>query len=64
MGVALLPGRGADFLDPWGNRIQIVEYKDIQFSKSPEVLEGMGLAGLEKSPDALRQLAKKGMAPR
>ncbi len=63
MGVALLPGRGADFLDPWGNRIQIVEYANIQFSKTADVLRGMGLDGLEKTPEAIQELAKKGMAP-
>lgn len=64
MGVQLLPGGGLDFLDPWGNRIQIVAYQNIQFSKTPEVLEGMGLAAIKKSPEALEELAKKGMAPK
>ncbi len=60
--IPLLPGRGCDFLDPWGNRIQLVEYADIQFTKAPEVLRGMGLEGLAKTEDALGQLSKKGMA--
>jgi catechol-2,3-dioxygenase len=64
MGVELLPGGGVDFLDPWGNRIQIVAYGNIQFSKTPEVLEAMGLGGLEKSAKAIEELAKKGMAPK
>jgi lactoylglutathione lyase len=51
-----------DFLDPWGNRVQVVQYSDIQFSKAPEVLAGMGLHGLEKSEAALRELREKGLA--
>ena len=61
MGVQILPGRGLDFLDPWGNRIQIVDYRDIQFTKPPEVLAAMGLGALDKSPDALDELARKGI---
>ncbi len=61
-GVTLLPGRGVEFRDPWGNRVQIVEYANIQFTKHPAVLDGMGCTGLRKSPGALGELAKKGMA--
>ena len=61
MGAEILPGRGLDFLDPWGNRIQVVDYRDIQFTKAPEVLDAMDLRHLEKSPDALDQLARKGI---
>jgi lactoylglutathione lyase len=60
-GVEILPGRGLDFRDPWGNHLQIVEYGDIQFTKAPAVLRGMGLDGLEKTPDALRELREKGL---
>jgi catechol 2,3-dioxygenase-like lactoylglutathione lyase family enzyme len=60
-GVAVLPGRFLDFLDPWGNRIEIVDYRDIQFSKAPEVLRGMGLGHLEKSEAARRELREKGL---
>ncbi len=58
----ILPGRGLDFRDPWGNHIQIVAYRDIQFTKAPGVLRGMGLEGLEKRPEALRELRDKGLA--
>jgi catechol 2,3-dioxygenase-like lactoylglutathione lyase family enzyme len=51
-----------DFLDPWGNHWQVVDYRDIQFTKAPRVLEGMGLGDLEKSDDALAELRKKGLA--
>jgi lactoylglutathione lyase len=54
-------GRGLDFQDPWGNEIQVVDYRDIQFTKTPEVLEAMGLDGLEKSERALEELRAKGI---
>jgi lactoylglutathione lyase len=61
-GVEILPGRGLDFLDPWGNHVQVVAYGEIQFTKAPGVLRGMGLEGMEKSPAALRELREKGLA--
>ncbi len=61
-GVEPLPGRGLDFRDPWGNRVQVVQYSDVQFTKAPQVLEGMGAGQLEKSETALKQLADKGLA--
>ena len=60
-GVPLLPGRGLDFRDPWGNRIQIIQYDEIQFSKAPGVLRGMGLGDLSKTPEAREELRRKGM---
>lgn len=51
-----------DFIDPWGNRWQVVAYRDIQFTKDPEVLRGMGLDGLDKSEAALEELREKGLA--
>jgi lactoylglutathione lyase len=61
-GAEILPGRGLDFRDPGGNHVQVVDYRDIQFSKAPEVLRGMGLEELEKRPEALRELREKGLA--
>ncbi len=61
-GAEMLPGSGVEFRDPWGNRVQIVGYSGIQYTKAPNVLRGMGLAGLEKSTEAQRQLREKGMA--
>lgn len=55
--------RGLDFRDPWGNRIEVVPYDDIQFTKAPHVLRGMGVGDIEKTPGAIAQLAEKGMAP-
>jgi predicted enzyme related to lactoylglutathione lyase len=51
-----------DVLDPWGNRWQIVDYREIQFTKTPRVLEGMSLGGLEKSERALGELRARGLA--
>ena len=62
-GVSILPGRFLDFLDPWGNRIEIVGYENIQFTKAPHVLRGMGLTDLAKTPQAIKELADKGMGP-
>ena len=62
-GAEILPGRGLDFRDPWGNRIQVVDYRDVQFSKTEDVLRGMGLEGLEKSERALAELGEKGLGP-
>jgi lactoylglutathione lyase len=63
MDVEVLPGRGLDFLDPWGNRWQVVEYSEIQFTKAPHILRGMGLGHLRKTENALEELRRKGLAP-
>ena len=60
-GATLLDGPFLDFLDPWGNRIEVVEYANVQFTKAPSVLRGMGL-DLAKNAKAQRELAAKGMA--
>jgi catechol 2,3-dioxygenase-like lactoylglutathione lyase family enzyme len=60
-GVDVPSGRRLDFRDPWGNHVEVVDYRDIQFTKTPAVLRGMGLEGLEKSEDARRELREKGL---
>ncbi len=62
-GIPTLPGPFLDFLDPWGNRIEIVGYDNIQFTKAPNVLRGMGLTHLSKNEKAIKELTGKGMAP-
>ena len=62
-GIQPLPGPFLDFLDPWGNRIEIVGYDNIQFTKAPNVLRGMGLTHLSKNQRATKELTEKGMAP-
>ena len=62
LGIAVF-GRGLDFRDPWGNVIQVVDYRDIQFTKAQFVLDAMGLGALEKSDAALAELREKGVTP-
>ena len=62
-GVEALPGPFLDFYDPWGNRFEVIGYDNIQFSKAPNVLRGMGLAHLSKTDGAIQELTEKGMAP-
>jgi catechol-2,3-dioxygenase len=49
------------FRDPWGNNIEVVDYRDVQFTKTPAVLRGMGLEGLGKGDEALEELRSKGL---
>src|SRR5436305_8311075 len=58
-GVEIQPGRGLDFLDPWGNQIQVVDYRDVQFTKTPELRAGMGLPDLPKTEPALAELPEQ-----
>jgi lactoylglutathione lyase len=60
-GVAIKPGRRLDFRDPWGNQVEVVDYRDIQFTKAPEILRGMGLDGLDKRESAVAELREKGL---
>jgi lactoylglutathione lyase len=60
-GTEILPGRGLSFRDPWGNRVEIVQYDEVQFSKTAGVLAGMGLRDLGKSETAREELRGKGM---
>jgi lactoylglutathione lyase len=60
-GVTPLDGPFLDFRDPWGNRVEIVGYENIQFTKAPNVLHGMGLTRLTKNENAKKELAQKGM---
>ena len=59
--IDVAPGRRLDFRDPWGNRVEIVDYRDIQFSKATDVLDGMGLGDLSKREGALAELREKGL---
>jgi hypothetical protein len=57
----VIPGRGLNFRDPWGNRVEIVGYRDVQFKKAPAVAAAMGIDGLAKSEQALRELEERGL---
>ena len=60
-GVAVQGSGSLDFEDPWGNHVQVVDYRDIQFTKTPEVLRAMDLQGLEKSESALKEIRDRGL---
>ena len=61
-GIAVSASGSLDFRDPWGNHVQVVDYREIQFTKAPGVLRGMRLEGLSKSGSAQRELRAKGLA--
>ncbi len=60
-GVEIVTERRLDFLDPWGNRIEVVPYRDIQFLKARPVLDALGEADLRKTVAAKEELARKGI---
>jgi len=61
-GVGVQPSGSLDFDDPWGNHVQVVDYREIQFTKTPRILRGMRLDGLEKSESAQQELLDKALA--
>jgi lactoylglutathione lyase len=61
-GISTASSGNVDFRDPWGNHIQVVDYRDIQFTKAPAVLRAMELDGLEKTQAARAELRAKGMS--
>jgi lactoylglutathione lyase len=60
-GIELTPAPDLSFRDPWGNHVQVVDYREIQFTKAENVARGMGIEGLEKTDEALRELGEKGL---
>jgi catechol 2,3-dioxygenase-like lactoylglutathione lyase family enzyme len=60
-GVAVTRAPDLSFRDPWGNHVQVVDYREIQFTKAETVARGMGIDGLEKTDEALRELGEKGL---
>src|SRR3954468_3582523 len=61
-GVDVAPRGSLDFHDPWGNHVQVVDYREVQFTKASDVARGMGIDGLEKTEQALAELRAKGLA--
>ena len=61
-GVSVGRSGSVDFTDPWGNHIQVVDYRDIQFTKAPSVARAMGVDALPKTAAALAELREKGLA--
>jgi predicted enzyme related to lactoylglutathione lyase len=60
-GAEIVPGRGLNFRDPWGNRVEVADYRDVQFTKAPGVAAAMGIEGVAKSAEALREMREKGL---
>jgi catechol 2,3-dioxygenase-like lactoylglutathione lyase family enzyme len=60
-GIAVQPSGSLDFEDPWGNHVQVVDYRDVQFTKTPEVLRAMSLDGLDKTEAAQREIRDRGL---
>jgi lactoylglutathione lyase len=61
-GIGVQQSGSLDFHDPWGNHVQVVDYRDIQFTKAPAVLRGMRLEGVAKTESAQQELRQKGLA--
>ncbi len=61
-GAEIVRGRGLLFRDPWGNLVEVVQYDEIQFSKTDGVLRGMGLGGLGKTAAAQREISERGLS--
>jgi lactoylglutathione lyase len=59
--VAVQTSGAVDFFDPWGNHIQVVDYREIQFTKAPPVLRAMGIDRLPKTDAAREELRRKGL---
>ena len=55
-------GHRLDFMDPWGNRIEVVGYADIQFERVPAVKRKLGIENLEKTDRARREIAERGLS--
>jgi lactoylglutathione lyase len=60
-GLRIMPGRRLDFLDPWGNRFEIVDYRDIQFDRVPAVKRKLGIEALEKTDAAREEIRDRGL---
>ena len=61
MGVDVAPSGGLRFDDPWGNKVEVVDYRDVQFTKAPAILTALAPEGLEKSDAAREELERKGL---
>jgi hypothetical protein len=61
-GIPVQDSGSLDVNDPWGNHIQVVDYREIQFTKAPSVLRGVGLDELDKTESAQQELRDRGLA--
>jgi catechol 2,3-dioxygenase-like lactoylglutathione lyase family enzyme len=62
-GVDVAPSGGLRFHDPWGNLVEVVDYRDVQFTKAPAILAAFAPEGLEKTAAAREELTRKGLLP-
>lgn len=60
-GLRELPSRGLDFLDPWGNHIQVVDYRAIQFERTEGVKRALGIEEVEKTDAAQAEITGRGL---
>ena len=60
-GIPVAPEGSVDFDDPWGNHVQVVDYRDIQFAKTAAALRAVGGEGLAKRSGARREMTEKGL---
>src|SRR5215211_6520506 len=60
-GLELLPGRRLDFFDPWGNRFEVVDYRDVQFERVAAVKRKLGIEDLEKRDAARAEIRDRGL---
>ena len=61
-GLEIVGSRGLTFLDPWGNQVQVVDYRQIQFERTDGVRRKLGIEGLEKGDDARAEIAERGLS--
>jgi len=58
-------GRGGEsfnFRDPWGNRFEVVGYRNIQFERTPGVRRRLGIEAIGKTDAARREIEERGLA--
>jgi lactoylglutathione lyase len=60
-GIDVAPEGSVDFWDPWGNHVQVVDYRDVQFAKTDAALRAVGGEDLVKRPGARREMEAKGL---
>jgi lactoylglutathione lyase len=60
-GLEIAGGRGLTFLDPWGNQVQVVDYRRIQFERTGGVRRRLGIEGLAKDDAAQAEIAERGL---
>jgi lactoylglutathione lyase len=53
---------GLAFFDPWGNHLEVVDYRDIQFERAPGVKRKLGIESLEKTADARAEIEEKDLS--